>query len=301
MANESLARRAASGANRDYSGWSSVSSANDNAVDAPAHDPGPDRMAAQLAPYGLQAMAPRAWDYYQANQPSEAEFMAWLREQPEYKTRFPAMEELGKRGWAKTEAEYIAIEQQYATNLSEYGIPKGFYDDPSDFTAWMLANKSPNEIRGRLEIAKQYLYTTPPEVRAEAARLGFVEGDLIANLLDPEKALPLLQQQFLAAQTGAGARMAGYGMLTTSEAEQLAQLGVGFDQARQGFGQLVQAQELFTPMIGDQGETAIGREEQIGAVGGNPAAARRIADRARKRQAEFESGGRFSSFGTADT
>jgi len=148
----------------------------------------------------------------------------------------------------------------------------------------------------RLEVARVAVYETPPQVRAELARLyGLDEGQVMAFLLDPVKALPILEQQFTAAKAGAASRLSGYGLLTQNEAEQVGLSGRNFDQLAQGFDQLAQSGELFQPIIGEAGADMITRDEQLGSqFGGNTAAARRIERTAKRRAAQFAGGGGFS-------
>src|SRR5689334_18836184 len=87
-----------------------------------------------LAQYGLSGLGDRLWQQYLNGEPIE-QIMVDLRKTPEYKARFPGMEALSKKGRAISEGEYISIERGYAQLFREYGLPAGFYDDPSDFAA----------------------------------------------------------------------------------------------------------------------------------------------------------------------
>lgn len=257
---------------------------------------GPDQMRDVLEPYGLGDLANRAWEYFQTNQPSEAELLTWIREQPEHELRYPGFKALQNKGRAINEGDYVSIERQYVQLFRQAGLPSGFYDSPDDFASFISNEVSPQEMSARLDVARIAVYETPPEVRAELSRLYNVgTGDVMAFLLDPTKALPIIQNQFTAAEAGAASQLSGYGALTRGEAERVGLSGRNFDQLTQGFDQLAQSQELFQPIIGEVGQDSLTREDQLGAAfGGNTSAQRRLERRAKQRAAVFEGGGGFA-------
>lgn len=253
------------------------------------------QLDATLGQFGLSGLGGWAWEKYKAGVPVEQIFLD-LRQTPEYKARFPAMEALAKKGRAVSEATYIDLERTFAQTRRAAGLPEGFYDRPEDFAKLIAGEVSPTEDAARVELARLSAFQAPPEVRDELARnYGIDAGQLTAYWLDPDRALPLIQQQYLSAQIGGQARTTGYGVLTKSESESLAARGVTEAQAQQGFGQLAESRGLFNALPGS-GEDEIGREEQIGAVfAGNAGASERIRRRQAQRKAEFGGGGGFSS------
>lgn len=253
------------------------------------------RARAILEPYGLGALADWYYDKLISGEP-DAQIMLELRATPEYKARFPGMDALSAKGRAISEAEYINVEQQYVSLFRQAGLPAGFYDSPEDFGNFIANEVSPQEMAGRLDVARTALYETPPQVRDELSRLyGLGAGDVMAFLLDPTKALPVLKQQLTAAEAGYAAQASGWGMLTRGEGEQLGYADRTFDQLTQGFDELARNQELFTPIIGETDQDIVDRSEQLAAeFGGNMAARRRIEQRARQRVAAFQGGGGFA-------
>lgn len=249
-----------------------------------------------LGEYGLEALASRAWDAYLTGKPIE-QIMLELRQSPEYKARFPGMDALSKKGRAVSEAEYIQIEKQYVSLFRQAGLPAGFYDSADDFGNFIANEVSPQEMGARLDLARTAMYELPPTVRDEWTRLyGRTPGELMAQLLDPTKAEPLIRQQFSAAAAGAASQMSGYGLLTQNEAETLGLTGRSYEQFEEGFDFLGRAQELFQPIIGENNADTIGRDEQLQATfQGNSAARRRIEKRARERAAAFAGGGTFAA------
>lgn len=249
---------------------------------------------ATLDQYGLGALGDRLWQQYLQGSPIEQIFTD-LRATPEYKARFPYMEELAKKGRAISEGEAIGIERSYVQIMRAAGIPEGFYDSPDDFARFIGNEVSPAELSQRVDTYVQAAVQAPPEVRTELERIyGIGPGHLAAYFMDDRKALPLIQSQVAASQRSATAVRTGFGGLSQTEAERLVQLGVSDKDAQEGFGSLVDARELFTPL--DAGETAIGREAQIGAAfGGDSIAKSKIDRRRRRRMATFDGGGGFAA------
>lgn len=119
--------------------------------------------------------------------------------------------------------------------------------------------------------------------------------DLVAFALDFDKADSEIRRSKRAVELDVQAGRAGFGDLSRSEAERLADIGVSDQGAAEGFGFLSDAGELLNPLVGSQ-EDVIGRGEGFDAIfAGNANARRRIAQRARSRTAEFGSGGGFAT------
>ncbi len=248
-----------------------------------------------LGEFGLGGLGGWAWEQFKRGVPVEQIFLD-LRERPEYRARFPGMEALTKRGRAISEREYIELERSYTQIARAAGLPSGFYDQPDDFARLVQNEVSPQEFSTRVEMAAVSAYQSPPELRDELSRLyGMGPGELTAYWLDPDRALPLLQQQFLAGQIGSRARTTGFGTLTRDEAERLAQQGVTEQRAQEGFGRLAESGELFRALPGT-GEDEITREEQLGATfTGNANALERVRRRQARRRGEFQGGGSYAT------
>lgn len=248
-----------------------------------------------LSEFGLSGIGDRVWNAVTSGQIVPEQITQFIRQTDEYKQRFVGMSDLQKKGRAISEAEYISVERSYSQVLRAAGLPSGFYDSPDDFARLIGGEVSASELADRVQAYTQVAFESPPEVRDQLQRLyGIGPGELTAYFIDPERALPIIRQQARAAQLSGAASASGFGALERGEAERLAQLGVTDQQAREGFGALVDARELFAPL--DAGEGAIGRGEQIGgALGGDSVARRKIEERRRRRQAQFEGGGGYAS------
>lgn len=248
----------------------------------------------QLDEYGLGGLSDRLWNQYLAGTPVEQIFSD-LRKTPEYAARFPGMAELQRRNRAIDEGTYISVERQYVNIFRAAGIPQGFYDSPDDFGRFIANEVSPSELNERVQTYTRAAFQSPPEVRDQLQRLyGLGTGDLVAFFIDPDRALPLIQNAYIAAQTAGAAQRTGFGSLDRTTAENLASRGITERQAEEGFGALVDSRQLFSAL--DAGETDIDQSTQIGAAfEGNAAARSKIELRRRRRQAQFEGGGGFAA------
>lgn len=189
------------------------------------------------------------------------------------------------------------------------GLPPSFYDQPDALAKFAGNDVSLAELKSRIDEASNAAFNAPVQDRAELQRLyGVDAGHLTAYFLDPDKALPLIQQQWQASQiSGAGVRT-GYGGLTQTEAGRLASDGVTANQAQQGLGQLAGMGQIFNPLPGQTGP-GISRDQQLAAAFENNSDAQQAIDRAKQaRLAVFGAGGQFAGsskgvagLGTANT
>jgi len=260
-------------------------------------------LADALAQYGLSALADWAWSEYLtsgANDVGQAMtlIMPKLRERPEYQARFPAMKQLSADGHAMSEAEYMSYETSVTQIMRAAGLPEGFYDSPDDFKNFLTAQVSPVEVQERVKNAQAAIYTASPATKSALASLyqiGLTPGEVTAYFLDPEKAQPILNRQFAAAQISGRGSETGFGGLSRAEAESIANRGLSPESVDQGFQTLVRSEELFGALPGS-GDDTIDRGDQLGAAfGGDVGVQERIAQQAEKRKAAFQGGGQYSS------
>lgn len=223
--------------------------------------------------------------------------MAQVRQQPAYQTRFAGNEARRRAGLnVLSEGEYVALENTYRQYMRASGLPADFYDSAEDLQNLIGNDVSPAELAERVNQGYEAVRFADPTVVSQMQELyGVGEGELAAFFLDPERATPTLLRRAQAAQVAGGAIQAGM-QLTAEEAERLAQEGVTEQTARAGVAAIEQAQELFQATTQETGDFT--REEQLGAVfGTDPRAAQRLRERSRRRQAQFEAGGRFAGQG----
>lgn len=219
---------------------------------------------------GLQALAGKAWQMILQGDSAE-QVMEWVRSSQEYANRFRAMKELNARGQGIDEATYMSYERNIYSLVQANGLPKGMYDTPEAIEKMLLNNVSVSEAQDRMKSAVYAAYTAPASVRqAMQDQWGASWGDMIAGYLDTDKALPLIQQQFAAAQIGGAAIDQGL-QLRKDTAVGLASRGLGYDQALQGFAQVANDQALTSGF----GETT-NQDTQIAGVFGDAGAARTV-------------------------
>ena len=242
-----------------------------------------------MADYGLSSLMGRIEQLVQQDYSPEAAMVA-IRETPEYKTRFPAMDALARKNRRITEAEYIAFERDAAQLERAYGLPAGMLG--KDSVTNLLTNEvSARELEERVTMAAAGAFQASQEVKDTFKQYYSIDsGGLTAYFLDPNKALPLLNKQYASAQIGAEAAIKGLGIGSTL-AEEINMMGISREQARQGFGQAA-SQKAFTEGRGD----IVTQEELVtGNVMGNEQAQRNIERAAGARAGRFQGGGEFLS------
>jgi len=173
---------------------------------------------------------------------SKDELLLKLRATPAYEKRFAANTQRVKSGLrALSEAEYVALEDQYQNVMRNYGLPASYYTRgdmgrQEGFEKFIAGDVSAAELEDRIQTAQNRVVNAAPEV-AKALREFYPDitnGDILAYALDPNQALSNIKRKVQAAEIGAGALQAG---LATglSRAEELARYGVTAEQAREGF------------------------------------------------------------------
>jgi hypothetical protein len=230
---------------------------------------------------------------------SASEYSMELRKLPTYKERFKANEARINSGLrALSEAEYVSLEDQYQQVMRQYGLPKSFYSTGKmgrqpELEKFIAGDVSPIELEDRVQLAVNRVQNAAPEVIKALTTYyggpgGISQSNLVAYVLDPERALPEIQRKIQAAEIGAAAQVAGLG-LGAIRAEELAARGITQQQAQQGYQTIAevlpQAGKLANIYGGsDQYDQTIVEEEIFGLAGA--ASARRK----RKRISDLEQG-----------
>lgn len=204
-----------------------------------------DRLAAQVNAWGFPQIATWLNTKIMAGETEEAVFVQ-MYDQPEYKTRFPGMEALRKKGKAITEDAYMKIEDAYTQTARFFDLPAGFYDSADDFGNLIANQVSAKEYQDRLQAAQDVAKAADPAIRQALTDLYQVsEGGITAYFANADRALPIIQKQAKAAQIRGIAKTAKFSDLAaagTAALESLAgkeayaklseaQLAQGFSQA----------------------------------------------------------------------
>lgn len=251
---------------------------------------------------GLGALAGKVWSQWTSGQ-SEDQIVDWIRSTPEYATRFPAMATLRKDGRSISEAQYIAKEQADIDLMTQYGIPDAFAKN-KDLLGKLIANNvSQVTLQKRLIAGQDTILGYDKSILDYAKKTyGLTPGDLLAWSLNPDIALPVIEQQAQAMRIGGAALTAGYtrglgveGELGKTQAEALATQGITQQQAQQGFTQLSQMGQLEQNLPGDV-SGALTSQEMIDAIFGISGGAQEKLGKVKStRVGEFQQGGGFAT------
>jgi hypothetical protein len=181
-----------------------------------------DALTSLFAQFGLSDLAKSVGVLAADPTLTMPEKYAKVYELPEYKQRFPAMAEMQKKGIVETEGQYISQEQSYMNVLKSAGLPSGFYDSHDNMGQWMLNSVSPEEVASRVRRAQQVLDTADPTLINTAKNYYGLDRDhLLAHVLDPAAAAPLIDKQMRSVQAGAAASRNNI-QLDKTQAESLA-------------------------------------------------------------------------------
>lgn len=238
--------------------------------------------------YGLTSLMGKIEQYVKDGYDADA-VLALIRQTPEYEARFPAIKILAGKQRSISEAEYIAYERRAAELERAYGMPPGMLN--KDSVTKLIGNEvSANELEQRLTLAASGAYQTAPQVRQQFEQYyGIGTGALTAYFLDPDKALPLLNKQFVSAQIGAQAAMQGIGV-GVDVAQQLQEAGITEAQAREGF----QRVGSMTGLTAGRGDVVTESQLIQGNLLQNAQAQGEIERTAASRRGRFEVGGDFT-------
>lgn len=189
--------------------------------------------------YGLSSLAPNIFNYVQQGYSSDT-ISILLQSTPEYQQRFAGNALRVKNGLSVlTPAEYLSTEASYRQIVQSAGLPANFYNSTSDWTGWIGNDVSPTEVQARVSMAQQATQAAPPALIQALNVMGVPTSSIVAYYLDDSKALPILQQQFNAAQIGASALRNGLAM-DAGRATTFANMGISVNQANQAYQQIGQ-------------------------------------------------------------
>lgn len=249
-----------------------------------------------LAQYGLEGLVDTAWDLLkEARTPQQVEFA--IRDTKQFKERFPAMDKRVDNGYAPiTPGEYVQWEARAKQIMESAGLPKGFYDQKSDFTQFIENEVTPERLQWRVAQGFEKVSGAPREVR-DAFRSYFGEfGDnaLAAFFLDPKRAEADLARIVSQAEVGGAALQQGFNV-SKKTASRIARLGYGFEESREGFAQINKMSHLFRETLNERQDlTATGTGVEA-TFDQDPLALERLRKRGESRVAEFEGGGGAAS------
>lgn len=193
--------------------------------------------------------------------PSEAQIMNEIYTSDAYKQRFKGNEVIRARmarGEGRpgdrmlTPAQYIEQEREYREVLQDADMPGGYYDSPDDFANLIGNSISIAEFKNRVETAYSALNEADDYIKEQLSTYyGLTTGEMVAYLLDPTRATPILnqraannpyglnsyrelQRQYETAGVGAASERVGGRSIGRNFAEEIVNAGKS-DQAEQAF------------------------------------------------------------------
>jgi hypothetical protein len=251
-------------------------------------------LSALFNQYGLGSLAGKI--YEMAKQGLGADVITLeLQNTSEYKERFAANETRRKAGLpVLSPAEYLETESAYRQILNAAGLPKGFYDSPTDFRNWIAGDVSPTEVKGRVDLAVgNTMQANTYSTQALKQLYGVDSSYITAYFLDDKKALPLLQKQSQVAAFGGEALRRGL-ELNPQNLEDFVTQGLSQSQVSQGFQAVAEALPNIQAIAARWGETFGQSELEQDLIAGTTG----LGQARRKRLASQERG-LFSGFGGA--
>jgi len=211
--------------------------------------------------------------------PTDAQILNSIYNSDAYKQRFAANEIIRKRMADGTDArpgdrlltpaEYVKTEAAYRELMSEAGLPPGFYDQPEDFTKFIAElGTSVAEVSERINVAKRALQNADQNIKDSLKQYyGWTDNDLVAYLLDPERAFQAVNSRFTyttealkerygVAEVGGAATRAGMtGGVSETFAKEIFKAGKA-DLAERAFQQSAREQKDYQRLMGLYGEQA---------------------------------------------
>ena len=219
-----------------------------NATSATGQSSAFETFKAQFAALGLGSLADSLVTLSQspnAPQTSDGYYLALLQT-PEYKARFGDTNAMRIANGlpALTEAQILKNEQDYQDVMRQYGMPSGFYDQPSDYQKFIALDKSPAEVASIIQSYTDLARQQDPNVLAQLKQYYNLDvSHVAASLMDPTKAQPIINALTQNGTTAAAAGSAGVQDITTA-ANMANTMGAGtLDYAKQAQA-FAQAQQL---------------------------------------------------------
>jgi hypothetical protein len=135
--------------------------------------------------------------------------------------------------------------------MRRYGLPESYYTRgemgrQEGFEKFIGGDVSSVELEDRIQTAQRRVLNADPQVKDALTQFYGSEisnGDILAYVLDPGKAIENIKRKVTAAEIGGGAMRAGLERVTRGRAEELGQYGVTKETAQQGFGTIASGLE----------------------------------------------------------
>ena len=246
-----------------------------------------DQLNAFLDSYGLSSLSGFVKNLILDGVTDAASIQLQLQQTNEWKQRFAGNEMLKANGYGVlSPAEYLSLERSYGQIMKNFGLPEGFYDDPADFAKWIGNNVSAAELQQRVSAYSDIANREDPETVKQLNSMGMSTGDLLAYMMDPGRAAPLIQRKYQTVVLGSAARRAGM-VADNGYLDQLASRGVSEQQASQGFGLVASTLKDAQNLSGVYGDKLTAQDLQSEVFDNSASAAKKRKTLASKERASF--------------
>jgi hypothetical protein len=180
-----------------------------------------------------------------------------------YNIRFKGNELRVAKGLnAYSEGAYLDVENAYNDTLTRYGLSNMIKTDAAgkraQFAGYMGNDIAPPEFAERIKNVSERVLNMDPSIKAQfqAYYPSLTNTDIVSYFLDPKETLPVLKNKITAAEIGAVAGSARYGIGET-RAMDLAKFGVTREQALAGYQDIAEAVPTGIKLSGIYGEEGI--------------------------------------------
>ena len=203
--------------------------------------------------------------YIQTGGYDSASALLKIQTEPEWNKRFSANQDRLNKGLAVlSPAEYLATEDAYRQVMISAGLPAAVYGDNTALGKLIAQDVSPAELKQRTDAAHAVIDNADPFVTTQLQTyFGLNKSDMVAHILDPASAAPVIAQKVQAAQVGAEAARAGVTGVDMVNQMSLAAAGITQADARAGFtniAQNLQPTQTLASIYGQQ-QPGMGGEE----------------------------------------
>ena len=249
-----------------------------------------------LTSWGLGDLASTVWGNFKAGDPA-AKITDYIRSTPQYSARFPGIAALAKKGQAISESDYISKEVADESLMRNYlGTSSGIWTDRNTLGSLIANQVSTSELQSRLQATQDSVMNADPAIKQYLKdNYGLTDGDIASYYLNPDKALADIQRRAAAGQLGGIAAETGFGKVSTSQVESLANQGVSNAQAFNTFGQLGKMGQLTQALPGDTSGSLTQQQLLDMGFSSNADATAAYDKVTAARKAELEQGGQFAA------
>jgi hypothetical protein len=179
------------------------------------------------------------------------------------------------------EASMITAENNIRDTLRTYGLPQGFYDNPSDLADFVSRGFSANEVGDAVGAWQNLAKNQDPQVLQQLSQqYGIGIGEITAHLMDPVKAEPVISSIAQKGTLAAAAAASGYKDIlgAAQMAQQLGAQQLSYQKQAAAFGQAQQLTDQVGKLANIYGGTYTteqGLQEALGGPAGTEAATER--------------------------